>query len=123
MQIVKGVRRSAHATPLRRALKWPSIDDLVAERDLGMVHWLITDQHAPVSLRERMVFRKDVSVRDTRATEAGQLQLPRVRTEHARHFFYYRAASLWNTAPATVKETSTSTLCRKYARKWRLEQE
>ena len=88
-----------------------------------MVHWLITDQHAPVSLRERMVFRKDVSVRDTRATEAGQLQLPRVRTEHARHFFYYRAASLWNTAPATVKETSTSTLCRKYARKWRLGQE
>ena len=35
-----------------------------------MVHWLLTNQHAPVSLRERMVFRGDVSVRSTRATAA-----------------------------------------------------
>ena len=72
-QIVKGVRRSAHVTPLLRELKWPNIEDLVAERYLGMVHWLITNQHAPVSLRERMVLREEVSARDTRATKAGKL--------------------------------------------------
>ena len=92
-QIVKGARRSAHVTPLLRDLKWPDIDDLIAERDMGLVHWLLTNQHAPVSLRERMVFRGDVSVRSTRATEAGQLEVPQVRTEHARRYFQYRAIS------------------------------
>ena len=119
-QLVKGARRSAHVTPLLRELKWPSIDDLVAERDVGMVHWLNTSQHAPVSLRERMVSREDVSARTTRATQAGQLQLPRVRTEQARRFFHFRAASCWNAAPDTVKKAKTSALCRKHARKWRL---
>ena len=121
-QIVKGSRRSAHVTPLLRDLKWPDIDDLIAERDMGMVHWLLTNQHAPVSLRERVVFRGDVSVRSTRATEAGQLELPRVRTEHARRYFLCRAASLWNIAPTKVKETNTSSLCRKRSRQWRLGQ-
>ena len=122
-QIVKGVRRSAHVTPLLRELKWPNIEDLVAERDLGMVHWLITNQHAPVSLRERMVLREEVSARDTRATKAGKLQLPRVRTELVRRYFHFRAVPIWNAAPATVKETNNSALCRKSARKWRLEQD
>ena len=121
-QIVKGFRRSAHVTPLLRDLKWPDIDDLIAERDMGIVHWLLTNQHAPVSLRERVVFRESVSARSTRATEAGQLELPRVRTERARRYFLCRAASLWNIAPTKVKETNTSALCRQRFRQWRLGQ-
>ena len=107
-QIIKGARRSAHVTPLLRELKWPSIDDLIAERDMGLVHRLLTSEHAPVSLRERMIFREDVSVRSTRATEAGQLELPRVRTEHARHYFQFRSISSWNAAPAAVREANSS---------------
>ena len=44
-QTVKGVRRSAHVTPLIRELDWPSIDDLIAERDMGILHWLMKNQH------------------------------------------------------------------------------
>ena len=90
---------------------------------LGILHWLMTNQHAPVSLRESVVLRKRVSVRSTRATETGQWQLPSVRTEHARRYFNFPAVSLWNEAPAAVKETTSSVLCRKRTRKWRPEQD
>ena len=95
-QIVKGVRRGAHVTPLLREMQWPCSDDLIAERDMDMLHWLLRNQHAPVSLRERPAFRENVSSRRTRATEAGQLQLPKVRTEQARRYFHFRAVSSWN---------------------------
>ena len=65
---------------------------------MGMLHWVMTSQHAPASLRERVVLREAVSIRGTRATEAAQLQLPTVRTEQARHFFVFRAISIWDDA-------------------------
>ena len=98
-----------------------SVSSRDAERDMGLVHWLLTSEHAPVSLRERMIFREDVSVRSTRATEAGQMELPRVRTEHARHYFQFRSISSWNAAPAAVREANSSAQCRRLTRKWRLE--
>ena len=63
----------------------------------------------------RFEHRSDVSIRKTRATEGKQLELPRVRTEHARKFFNYRACALWNTLPADVSRTSS--MCRKRCRK------
>ena len=90
---------------------------------MGMLHWLMKNQHAPVGLRESVVLRERVSVRSPRATEAGHLQLPSVRTEHARRYFNFRVVYLWNEAPAAVKETTSSVRCRKRTRKWRLEQD
>ena len=41
-QVVMGVRRSAHVTPLLVELEWPQIDMLVAESDCGnVVHYLL----------------------------------------------------------------------------------
>ena len=68
---------------------------------------LFHDQ-APASLCERVMYRDTVSVRETRATYAGQLQLPRVRIEQARKFFHFRAVTQWNNAPAVVRETRTA---------------
>ena len=56
--------------------------DLVAERDLAIMHWMLFHDQAPASLCERVMYYRDtVSARETRATDAGQLQLPRVRPE------------------------------------------
>ena len=104
-----------------RELKWPRVDDLVAERDIAIIHWLFLHDQAPSSLRERVLYRGDVSARETRATDAGQLQLPRVRIEHARNFLYFRAAGQWNDAPAVVREARTAAKCRRTARQWLLE--
>ena len=85
-QVVMGVRRSAHVTPLLAELEWPRIDRLVAEGDCGVVHYLFNNVHAPKCLSERLERRSDVSDRRTRATENMELELPRVRTEQARNF-------------------------------------
>lgn len=120
-QIVKGLRRTDHVTPMLRELKWPSVDDLVTERDIAIMHWLLFHEQSPASLRRRVLYRGDVSARETRATEASQLQLPRVRTEQARKFFFYRAADEWNRAPAVVREARTASRSRRVARKWLME--
>ena len=117
-QVVVGVRRSAHVTPLLVELEWPQIDMLVAESDCSNVHYLLNNMHAPQCLSERLVNRSSVSSRHTRATENMQLELPRVRTEHARKFFGYRACSLWNSLPGDVRDSRTSAVCRKRCRKF-----
>jgi len=117
-QVVFGVRRSTHVTPLLNELKWPSVDQLIGECDLSRMHYLLNSPHAPLSLCESIVYRGEISGRDTRAVQAGALQLPRVRTEHAKRFFSYRATKQWNLAPAHVRETRTAAACRKCARNW-----
>ena len=49
-------------------------------------------------LRRRVLTRSDVSTRRTRASESGQAELPRVRTEFAKRSFLYRAAKSINAA-------------------------
>ena len=119
-QIVHGTKRTAHVSPMMRELKWPKVDELVAENDLKIMHWLLFHDQAPASLRQRVTYRGNVSERETRATDAGQLQIPRVRTEHARKFFDSRAIAQWNNAPGFVRGASTSAKCRREARKWLL---
>ena len=117
-QVVKGARRSAHVTPLITNLNWPSLNCMIAERDVSEVCYLLNHPEAPIGLTERIEHRRNVSVRDTRASVAGLLQLPRVRSEHARKSFFYRAPAQWNRAPDEVRGARSATGCRGRARKW-----
>ena len=117
-RVVFSVRKSEHVTPLFEELEWASVDVRVSERDIAMVHRLLNRLYVPQCLRDSISYRGDVSVRETRAAVAGHLQLPRVRTEMARRFFGFRAPSLWNEAPADVKEAKSSALCRRRAAAW-----
>ena len=103
-RVVFSVRKFEHVSPLLEELQWASVDRRVCERDIAMVHQLL---YAPQCLRHCISYRADVSARDIRATATGQLQLPRVRTELAIRFFAFRALSLWNEAPANVREAKT----------------
>ena len=62
--------------------------------DLSAMRRLIHSPHAPELLRSRVVPRAAVSARQSRAIAAGQLQLPRVRTELARHSFFFAPHAL-----------------------------
>ena len=96
VRIVAGLGRQDHVTPALRELGWCKVDEMIAELDIAAMRHLITAPCASELLRARVIRRSDVSVRHTRATADGQLQLPRVRTEFARRSFLYRAASAWN---------------------------
>ena len=101
-RIVTGLSRRDHVTPSLRELGWPSICELITERDIATVRHLTTSADAPELLRCRVVRRSDVSLRRTRASDGGQLELPRARTELARRSFLHRAARAWNTAALDV---------------------
>ena len=83
-----------------------------------MIHPVLTDPHAPRRLRDSIAFHSDVSSRGTRAASAGHLQLPRVRTELARHFYSFRATALWNRAPNSVRTANSTNGCSKKAQAW-----
>ena len=86
-------------------LCWHRVETLITERDLHLVYKLIHDVNAPVSIRELLTDRSDVSCRTTRATHNRELELTRVRTEFARRSFMCRAVRAWNQLPASVRDS------------------
>ena len=83
-RVVSGLNRREHISPVLNELGWKSVDDVVRVSDLAVIRHLLTADDAPEILRSKLVLRSDESSRRTRATDRGQLQLPRVRTEFAR---------------------------------------
>ena len=83
-----------------------------------MVRHLLHRPDAPVCLRELLQYREQVSVRETRGSVAGLLQLPRVHTELGRRSFRFRAATRWNEAPNDVRDAGTVSGFRTGMRKW-----
>ena len=95
-RIVTGLGRREHVTPVLSELGWECVDDMVRSSDLAVMSHLLTSDTAPELLRNKLVLRSDRSARVTRATERGQMQLPRVKTEFARRSFIFRATKHWN---------------------------
>ena len=94
------------------------LDTLLCERDIAMIRRLFNHLYAPQRLLSSIDHRSDVSSKNTRATAAGLLQLPRVHTELARRHFGFRALSLWNAAPASVREAGSSAGSKREAEEW-----
>ena len=117
-RIVKGLRRFEHITPHLNELKWPTLEQIVMERDVAMLHRTIYSPHASDSLRDQTKYRSEISERETRASMAGSLQLPRVKTEHGRRSYPYRAVATWNRTNVAVREARTWYLSRKEFRSW-----
>ena len=89
-RIVTGLGRREHVTPVLRELGWGRVDDRLIEHDMSVMRHLMTASNSSEILRDQIVTRSAVSARRTRATDGGQLQLPRVKTELARRGYLYR---------------------------------
>ena len=85
-----------HVTPLFAELNWQKLEKLILEKDIVTIYKIINEETYSENLKSLVESRAAVSARRTRAVEAGQLQLPQVRTECARRFFMYRAVASWN---------------------------
>ena len=94
-RIVTGLSRREHVTPALESLGWRRLDGMLEERDAAMLHRVMSPG-APPALADLVRSRSEVSVRATRGVCAGQLELPRVRTERGKRTFPYRAVSVWN---------------------------
>ena len=64
-------------------LGWKSVEDMIRASDIAIIRHLLTTDDPQEILRSKLVLRSDESSRRTRATDKGQLQLPRVKSEFA----------------------------------------
>ena len=101
-RLVTGVRRSQHVSPVLKYLGWPSVSEMVRQRDCLKVFSALNDHGSPPALRALFVRRSQVSQRETRASAAGELQLERCRLSATQSTFFYRAARTWNSLPSAI---------------------
>ena len=81
--------------------------------DLCTMYRLIHDENAAELLRSRIVSRSNVSVRATRATCDGHLEVTRARTEFARRSFFIRAVRSWNGLPDDTRTSPSMSVFRR----------
>ena len=94
VRIVVGLRKYDHVSETRDQFIWGKLETIIEVQDCSFIKRAITCPCIP--LREKLHTRAEVTLRQTRATAEGQLQLPKIRTELARRGFLYRAAVAWN---------------------------
>ena len=82
-RVVSGLNRQEHIIPVLNKLGWKSVEDMIRASDIAIIRHLLTTDDPPEILRSKLVLRSDESSRRTRATDKGQLQLPRVKSEFA----------------------------------------
>ena len=122
-RIITGFKRNQHISPALRELGWLRVDGMIAERDVAMLSRLLCSTATPPALTAGIQKRSDVSLRTTRASEAGALHAPRVRTEAAKRAFAYRSVMAWNRLPADVRTSESVITIRTAAKKWLFESE
>ena len=96
-----------HILPVLESLDWLGVRDLVVRRDCIGVFRALSDPQAPLAIRSLFSRRVDVPQRATRATVAGELELPALRLSLSRRMFSYRAASSWNRLPPATTTSRT----------------
>ena len=102
-RIVTGLGRRDHVTPPLDELGWCKVDELITNSDIATMRRILGASNAAELLRDQVTSRADVSARRTRATEDGQLQLPRYDTTFAQRGFRFRAVKAWNGLPRDAR--------------------
>ena len=108
-RVIAGTRKFDHITPVLDSRGWPSIETLVGRGDALKVFKVLSDPDMPAAIRAMFVRRADVSSRQTRRSEWGDLHLPKLRLTASQRFFSYRAAKTWNGLPPADTAPRTAT--------------
>ena len=106
-RLVTGLKKSQHITPALKSLNWPRIETLVAHRDLIKVFCALTHEDSPAAIRDLFTRRSEVSSRQTRASERGDLHVARLNLTASQRVFSNRAALAWSALPPSVRERAT----------------
>ena len=115
-RVVTGTRRHEHITPTLSALQWPTIEELIKERDCLKVFRALNNCDAPKALKRMFHQRSDITTRVTRLACTNRLHLPKVRLSITQRSFPYRAATEWNRLPIETTQTASEKEFRKKLR-------
>ena len=107
-RLVTGLKKSQRVTPALKSLNWPRIETLVAHRDLVKVFNALMHEDSPVAIRELFTRRSDVSSRQTRASERGDLHVAKLNLSASQRVFSHRAALAWSALPPSIRNRPTA---------------
>ena len=83
---------------------WLSVENLI-RFDRSVMAYKILNKLSPESLWDKYQYRSAYSNYETR--NCKDLQIPRLKTDHAKKGFYYSALKAWNDIPANIREIQT----------------
>ena len=92
-RVISGRRKFEHISDVLEELAWLPAADFIAHADLSLIHSILTSGK-PHLLRSYLSYNHEHVCRDTR--QSHLLALSRVRNNHGKRRFTYRAASLYN---------------------------
>ena len=72
-RLVTGCKKYNHITPALESLNWPRIETLIVRHDLVKVFGALMHDDSLAAIREMFSRRSDVSARQTRSSQRGDL--------------------------------------------------
>jgi hypothetical protein len=106
IRFIFDLRRFDHVSVYRDAVNMLPMDVVCRLLTCCMVHKALTLKE-PQYLREKLLYREEVSQRSTR--QDGELHFPKVRLEVGRKGFSYFGPNLFNDLPLDIKNKSCNT--------------
>ena len=92
-RVISGRRKYDHVSDVLNDLAWLRAHEVISYCDLSLMHGMLTFGKPDV-LRSWIVYNHEHVRRDTR--QSHHLTLPRVRNNHGKRRFVYRAAETYN---------------------------
>ena len=102
-RVISGRRKYDHISDVIDDLAWLSAPDYISYFDLSLMHGILSFEK-PDLLRSWLSYNHEHVCRDTR--QSHQLALPRVRNNHGKRRFVYRAVELYNRMAITSGHSS-----------------
>ena len=92
-RVISGRRKFDHISSVLEQLGWLSAEQFLSYSDICLMHSIITSGRPP-ALRSSLLYNHERAVRETR--QSDQLSLPRVRNNHGKRQYMYRAVKRYN---------------------------
>ena len=106
-RLATGLKKYDHITPALKSLNWPTIETLVMRRDLVKVYKCLMYDDTPEEIRGMFTRRSDVSERQTRASQRGDLHVTKCKLSATQRVFSQHAALSWSSLPSSVRSEPT----------------
>ena len=114
-RIVTNSRKFDHISPILKQLCWMPVKDHLFYRD-ALLTFKCMNGMAPTNLSSKFIKRGTISSRSTR--NADQLNIPRYKTATGQRSFIYRAVTIWNRLPESIKLSASIDIFKRRLRKY-----
>lgn len=112
VRFIFNIRKFDHVTPFFKELNWLKMDSRRTLHLCTFVVKIINNPAAPLSIKERLIFRRDIH--EVNIRNGGELTMPHHRTAIFRRGFSYNAVKGYNSLPTELLNLGENAFKHKY---------